>query len=46
MLIGFFQLGQVEGVAGQAFFVTNDEPVPFWVFLNEVLTGFGYPAAR
>lgn len=40
------QLGAVEAVAGQAFFVTNDAPLPFWDFLAAVLTGFGYPAPR
>ena len=40
------QLGAVDGVAGQAFFVTNDAPLPFWDFLAAVLTGFGYPAPR
>lgn len=33
-------------MAGQAFFVTNDAPLPFWDFLSAVLTGFGYPAPR
>ncbi len=40
------QLGEVPAVAGQAFFVTNDAPLPFWDFLAAVLTGFGYPAPR
>lgn len=40
------QLGAVDGVAGQAFFVTNDAPLPFWDFLAAVLTGFGYPVPR
>jgi hypothetical protein len=36
-------------VAGQAFFVTNQEPVPFWAFTGDILEGLGYrraPAAR
>jgi hypothetical protein len=40
------QLGKVAGVAGQAFFVTNGAPLPFWDFLSAVLTGFGYHAPR
>lgn len=40
------QLGEAPGVAGQAYFVTNDAPLPFWDFLSDVLTGFGYPAPR
>jgi len=43
-LLAAEKLGKVPGVDGQAFFVTNDAPVPFWDFLAQVLTGFGYPA--
>jgi hypothetical protein len=35
-----------KGVAGEAFFVTNGAPMPFWDFLTQVLTGFGYMAPR
>lgn len=28
----------------QAFHITNDEPVPFWVFTGQILSKFGYPA--
>lgn len=28
--------------AGQAFFVTNQEPVPFWRFTGDLLEGLGY----
>ncbi|KAF8068313.1 Nsdhl [Scenedesmus sp. PABB004] len=30
-------------LAGQALFVTNQEPVPFWAFTGDVLSGLGYP---
>jgi len=29
-------------VAGQAYFVTNGEPLPFWEFIGRVLDGLGY----
>jgi hypothetical protein len=29
-------------VAGQAFFITNQEPVPFWDFTGDLLEGLGY----
>lgn len=28
--------------AGQAFFITNQEPVPFWQFTGDLLEGLGY----
>lgn len=47
-LLGASKLGSsdasvIEKVGGQAFFITNDDPMPFWTFLDKVLTGFGYP---
>jgi sterol-4alpha-carboxylate 3-dehydrogenase (decarboxylating) len=30
-------------VAGQAYFITNDEPTPFWAFIGRLLTEFGSP---
>ncbi len=35
----------VEGHAagGQAYFITNGEPVPFWEFVGRVLDGVGHP---
>ncbi|XP_062513683.1 sterol-4-alpha-carboxylate 3-dehydrogenase, decarboxylating-like [Corticium candelabrum] len=33
-------------VCGQAFNITNDEPMPFWTFVSQVCTGLGYPAPR
>ncbi|KAK0516448.1 hypothetical protein JMJ35_001051 [Cladonia borealis] len=34
---------QGEGVDGEAFFVTNDEPMPFWKFARALGTAAGYP---
>lgn len=31
-----------SAAAGQAFFVTNDEPVPFWGFMGDLLEPLGY----
>jgi cytochrome b involved in lipid metabolism len=32
----------IEEVGGEAFFITNDEPVKFWSFAGDILNGFGY----
>lgn len=29
-------------VAGQAYFITNDEPRPFWRFTGDIVAGLGY----
>lgn len=29
-------------IAGQAFFITNQEPRPFWTFTGDMLEGLGY----
>jgi sterol-4alpha-carboxylate 3-dehydrogenase (decarboxylating) len=29
-------------LAGQAFFITNQEPIPFWTFTGDMLEGLGY----
>eukprot|EP01135_Chromosphaera_perkinsii_P002719 Nk52_evm87s226 gene=Nk52_evmTU87s226 len=29
---------------GQAFHITNDDPMPFWDFMSLILVSFGYPA--
>jgi sterol-4alpha-carboxylate 3-dehydrogenase (decarboxylating) len=29
-------------LAGQAFFITNQDPVPFWSFTGDILEGLGY----
>ncbi|KAM9310547.1 sterol-4-alpha-carboxylate 3-dehydrogenase, decarboxylating [Pholidichthys leucotaenia] len=33
-------------ICGKAYHITNDEPIRFWDFMSEVLTGLGYPAPR
>jgi sterol-4alpha-carboxylate 3-dehydrogenase (decarboxylating) len=30
-------------VSGQAYFITNDEPTPFWSFVGRLLNEFGSP---
>ncbi|NUO53992.1 MAG: NAD-dependent epimerase/dehydratase family protein [Polyangiaceae bacterium] len=38
---------KVDGPAGgQAYFVTNGEPMAFWEFIGRVLDGLGYPRPR
>ncbi|XP_024375719.1 3beta-hydroxysteroid-dehydrogenase/decarboxylase [Physcomitrium patens] len=33
-------------VSGKAFFITNQEPIPFWDFLTKIITGLGYPKPK
>ena len=33
-------------LAGQAYFITNDDPRPFWEFVGQTLEGFGFPAKQ
>jgi sterol-4alpha-carboxylate 3-dehydrogenase (decarboxylating) len=33
-------------LSGQAYFITNADPRPFWGFLGTMLEGMGYPAPR
>lgn len=33
-------------VAGQAYFITNGEPVPFWTMMGDVCEGLGYERPR
>ncbi|XP_004073407.1 sterol-4-alpha-carboxylate 3-dehydrogenase, decarboxylating [Oryzias latipes] len=33
-------------ICGKAYHITNDEPIPFWDFMSEVLVGLGYAAPR
>jgi sterol-4alpha-carboxylate 3-dehydrogenase (decarboxylating) len=35
-----------SNLAGQAFFVTNQQPVPFWGFAGDMLQGLGYGRPR
>jgi len=43
------QVAQAEGPAckasGRTYFITNGQPMPFWVFMNWILLGLGYPPA-
>ena len=32
----------IDEVGGEAFFITNDEPIKFWTFTGDILSGFGY----
>ncbi|XP_077002314.1 sterol-4-alpha-carboxylate 3-dehydrogenase, decarboxylating [Tamandua tetradactyla] len=40
------QLTHDAAVCGKAFHITNDEPVPFWMFLSRILTGLNYEAPK
>jgi sterol-4alpha-carboxylate 3-dehydrogenase (decarboxylating) len=33
-------------LAGEAFFITNQQPVPFWGFTGDLLEGLGYGRPR
>jgi sterol-4alpha-carboxylate 3-dehydrogenase (decarboxylating) len=33
-------------ICGQAYNITNDEPVEFGYYINQVVTGFGYPSPQ
>eukprot|EP00879_Flechtneria_rotunda_P017815 GHRR01018674.1.p1 GENE.GHRR01018674.1~~GHRR01018674.1.p1 ORF type:complete len:334 (+),score=89.89 GHRR01018674.1:860-1861(+) len=36
------QLSLGSKLAGQTFFITNQEPIPFWTFTGDMLEGLGY----
>lgn len=36
-------LTQYSSTAGQAYNITNNEPIPFWTFLSRILTELDYP---
>lgn len=38
--------GGVEKAAGQAYFITNMEPIKFWEFMSLILEGLGYERPR
>ncbi|XP_049623470.1 sterol-4-alpha-carboxylate 3-dehydrogenase, decarboxylating [Suncus etruscus] len=40
------RLSQDTALGGQAFHITNDEPIPFWAFLSRILTGLHYEAPK
>jgi len=37
------RLAPGSSIAGEAFFITNQQPVPFWSFTGDLLEGLGYP---
>lgn len=41
-LLAAEELSPGSPVSGQAFFITNQEPVPFWDFTGDLLEGLGY----
>ncbi|KAM8752368.1 sterol-4-alpha-carboxylate 3-dehydrogenase, decarboxylating isoform 2-T2 [Rhynchonycteris naso] len=40
------RLSQDTALGGKAFHITNDEPIPFWMFLSRILTGLNYEAPK
>jgi nucleoside-diphosphate-sugar epimerase len=43
LLLAGAALGPRASANGQAYFVTNGEPTPFWEFVGRLLDGLGYP---
>ncbi|XP_054756048.2 sterol-4-alpha-carboxylate 3-dehydrogenase, decarboxylating-like [Lytechinus pictus] len=39
-------LSHPDSVGGKSFFITNDEPVPFWSVMTRFLVGLGYDAPK
>lgn len=39
-------LSQDVTLGGQAFHITNDEPIPFWTFLSRILAGLNYDTPK
>jgi sterol-4alpha-carboxylate 3-dehydrogenase (decarboxylating) len=35
-------LSEDSPLAGRAYFITNDDPRPFWGFMGDVCQGLGY----
>lgn len=46
MLLAADKLEPGGPVGGQAYFVTNGEPLAFWEFIGRVLDGLGYPRPK
>lgn len=42
LMLASDKLEAKSALGGQAYFVTNGEPVPFWEFIGKVLDGLGY----
>ncbi|XP_006874844.1 PREDICTED: sterol-4-alpha-carboxylate 3-dehydrogenase, decarboxylating [Chrysochloris asiatica] len=40
------KLSKDSAVCGKVFHITNDDPVPFWKFLSQILTGLNYEAPK
>ena len=38
----FLSAQHIEKGRGEAFFITNDDPIPFWGMLSHLALGFGY----
>eukprot|EP01117_Protostelium_nocturnum_P000879 TRINITY_DN1120_c1_g2_i4.p2 TRINITY_DN1120_c1_g2~~TRINITY_DN1120_c1_g2_i4.p2 ORF type:complete len:344 (+),score=95.89 TRINITY_DN1120_c1_g2_i4:99-1130(+) len=35
-----------SSISGKAYFITNDDPVPFWSMANYIYSNFGYPTTK
>lgn len=46
LLLADEKLGPDSPVAGNAYFITNGEPMPFWEFVRRVLARLGFPPLR
>ena len=46
LLLADEKLGGEAIAGGQAYFVTNGEPLPFWAFIEKVLARLGYPPIK
>jgi len=46
LLLADEHLGEGSAVAGQAYFITNGEPMPFWRFVRKVVEPLGYAGPR
>ena len=40
------EAGPSSALAGKAYFVTNDDPRPFWGFMGDLCEGLGYGRPR
>jgi nucleoside-diphosphate-sugar epimerase len=46
LLLADEKLGGDAVAGGQAYFITNGEPMPFWSFIDKVLARLGYPPIK
>lgn len=42
LMLAADQMEKGAKCAGQAYFITNDEPIPFWDMMSKILIGLGY----